>query len=33
MATTSATVVRETERKYEAPDTVELPDPAAARTR
>jgi hypothetical protein len=30
MATTSATVVRETERKYEAPDTVELPDPAAA---
>jgi hypothetical protein len=30
MATTSVTVVRETERKYDAPDTVELPDPAAA---
>jgi len=27
VATTSIAVVRETERKYEAPDTVELPDP------
>ncbi|HEX4249752.1 MAG TPA: CYTH and CHAD domain-containing protein [Pseudonocardia sp.] len=27
VATTSIAVVRETERKYEAPDTVDLPDP------
>jgi inorganic triphosphatase YgiF len=30
MATTRVTVVQETERKYEVPDTVELPDPTAA---